>query len=268
MNSELNNSRLLVITGMHRSGTSLATGWLQRCKLPVGEDLVPGDNSNPYGHFEDVAPLDLHRSALIASGVSEDGLGRKIASGKPIDSSENLKQGIRKFVKQNSTHAQWGQWGFKDPRTTLFLDVWKQEVPDAKFLFLVRGCAGVTHSLVRRHHKSSLNLRYVRKQALLWQRYNHELMVFIDRYPQDCLLLSINDLATHGPALIDHCNNKWGFSLQQSEFDAFYDPSVFHHSSPAILNAVLRLSLPSAQKTSRRLEAYREKSRKMLDNHA
>jgi hypothetical protein len=48
-------SKVLCIAGMHRSGTSLVTSWLQRCGLQIDDgQLLAANTGNPTGHFEDI----------------------------------------------------------------------------------------------------------------------------------------------------------------------------------------------------------------------
>ena len=47
-------NKILVVVGMHRSGTSLTTNWLQKCGLDIGAKLEGKEFSNPDGHFEDI----------------------------------------------------------------------------------------------------------------------------------------------------------------------------------------------------------------------
>ena len=63
-------SQLLIITGMHRSGTSLITSILQQSGLPIGEQLLPAAEGNPRGFFEDQAFMLLHQAMLHARGVT------------------------------------------------------------------------------------------------------------------------------------------------------------------------------------------------------
>jgi hypothetical protein len=64
---------VLVITGMHRSGTSLITQWLYKCGLHVGDDFYGADIGNADGHFEDNDFLGAHMRALMEAGISRDG---------------------------------------------------------------------------------------------------------------------------------------------------------------------------------------------------
>ena len=48
-------NNVLIVTGMHRSGTSLVSHWLSCCQvLNLEETLLGADIGNVEGHFEDV----------------------------------------------------------------------------------------------------------------------------------------------------------------------------------------------------------------------
>ena len=47
-------NKVLVILGMHRSGTSLVANWLHDCGLHVGDRLLEGTFANEKGYFEDL----------------------------------------------------------------------------------------------------------------------------------------------------------------------------------------------------------------------
>src|SRR6185436_2942766 len=54
----------LIITGMHRSGTSFVTELFQSAGLHIGDHLFPADAGNPRGYFEDQEILTLQREML------------------------------------------------------------------------------------------------------------------------------------------------------------------------------------------------------------
>ena len=64
---------ILIITGMHRSGTSLITAWLQSAGLDIGKNLLEANYSNPKGFFENTDFLDFHRNILSSIGLEPRG---------------------------------------------------------------------------------------------------------------------------------------------------------------------------------------------------
>ena len=63
--SEKKENKAICITGMHRSGTSLTTSWLESCGLQIHDGQSHGPaTGNPKGHFEDKEFVDLHSKAI------------------------------------------------------------------------------------------------------------------------------------------------------------------------------------------------------------
>src|SRR5689334_14926006 len=54
----------IIVTGMHRSGTSLTASLLSAAGVNMGGNLLPADAHNPDGYFEDVEFLELNRTIL------------------------------------------------------------------------------------------------------------------------------------------------------------------------------------------------------------
>src|SRR5689334_11363908 len=65
--------KVLIITGMHRSTTSLITQWLRRCGLFIGE-RSPG---NAHSEVEDPDFLRVHEQLLKSRRFSTAGLVHK-----------------------------------------------------------------------------------------------------------------------------------------------------------------------------------------------
>ena len=130
-------SRVLVVTGMHRSGTSLVANYLERCGLDMGEELLPADVGNPLGYYEDVHIHDLHRELLWKAGVADAFTVTDADVPVPVD--EVFRERAREIVAKR---ADKPQWGWKEPRTALFLDLWADVLPDGPVPLRVPGAAG------------------------------------------------------------------------------------------------------------------------------
>ena len=59
------NNKVLIVAGMHRSGTSVIAQWLQRCGLCLGENLLGPAIGNNEGHFEDTDFVFLHDILIV-----------------------------------------------------------------------------------------------------------------------------------------------------------------------------------------------------------
>ena len=160
-------SKTLMIMGMHRSGTSLVTNWLNKCGLFVGDQLVGIDIGNSTGHFEDREFLFIHQYFLKSRKQPSTGFITKKIS--PLDFKE-LKVLDALIEKRNTKH---GQWGWKEPRTVLFLNDYKKLLPATKYLFIVRSFHETVSSLLSREYKFHLKKFHSKKELskTLWQLF-------------------------------------------------------------------------------------------------
>ena len=133
---------VLILAGMHRSGTSYVASLLQQAGIDMGEHLLGANDSNPKGHFEDLDFLNFHGNVLQSQGLSSEGWVLQ----KNIPVPEAYLKEAETLLKKRSLKSFWG---WKDPRTTLFLDFWSGVLPKAHFLFIYRLPWEVIDSLYR-----------------------------------------------------------------------------------------------------------------------
>jgi hypothetical protein len=231
--------RVLIITGMHRSGTSLITQWLSKCGLQTGERLVPGGNGNIEGHFEDIEFLKMHEEILADHNLPATGLTVEHVAQFTVYEKEKLKSIIK--VKQQL----YDQWGWKDPRTCLFLDVYKELLPDACYLVILRDYQSVVSSLLRREFKWVDNKYLARKyfSRLIWKAfrrarrmvkfyndhaaeylkvwiaYNQDILKCIETLPRDAfIVLNYSMLKEEDEQVFEYLKSKWNLALKYSRF--------------------------------------------------
>lgn len=179
----------LIIAGMHRSGTSLAASLLESAGLDVGERLMEGNWSNPRGHFEDLDFVEWHKGALESLGLHPDGWVLTELSAPPGE----LVARAQGLVNDKRTRER--PWGFKDPRGTLFLRMWAELCPDARFVFVHRLPWEVVDSLYRRGDAVFTIDPELAVQA--WLRYNRAILDFSERTPSRCLLVNMETIVEY-----------------------------------------------------------------------
>lgn len=135
--------KVVIIVGMHRSGTSLTASLVQNAGLQIGERIVGPAQGNPRGHFEDRDFLDFHQSVMNRLGMS-------FLAQQPVDRSALLPEEVNNAKRLLQSRAAKDLWGWKDPRTCLFLSLWEQLLPDAKYIIVYRHPLEVILSLIRR----------------------------------------------------------------------------------------------------------------------
>lgn len=220
----------LIIAGFHRSGTSLLTQYLHGGGLFVGDRLLGAMPSNPYGHFEDRAFLELHRSILNSHG---DDFQWDAPFAFHV-SQAHWRRMKSLVVRRETAHADWG---FKDPRVCLFMGHWKYLMPSARTVIVYRDPGDSVRSLESRHASgyfdgqgnADKHLRFFREPdhgLKLWDTYNRALVSFAEAHLDDCLVMPFTHL-TSGVPVVDLLNERFGSTLTPPDTTVF-DPSATH----------------------------------------
>lgn len=196
---------VLILTGMHRSGTSAITAAFASAGLAVGARLMPPARGNPLGHFEDLDFVSLHERILRANGMGTEGF--TTASTIPVPPS--LAEEADSLIAERRSHHS--PWGWKDPRTTLFLDWWVGLLPEARFILLFRNPAEVIDSLFRRGDDVfALNPAFA---IDVWIAYNRRLLDFFRLHSDRCLLADAERGMADPRSLIDAARSRWDLPL-------------------------------------------------------
>lgn len=155
------DGRVVAIVGMHRSGTSAVAGTLQEAGLYLGSVLRKHD-SNARGTREHLGIVELHDAIFAHSGGSwRDPPG---SFGWTDEHRDERDRVISRFAAAEL-------WGFKDPRTILLLDFWREALGDSLSLVGVfREPGAVVASLLERDGGSS------EEWLSLWTHYNAQLL--------------------------------------------------------------------------------------------
>jgi len=169
----------LIITGMHRSGTSLVANLFDRAGVALGAQLLAADPTNPFGFFEDVEFLKFHADALQTRGQTLFVTREFSFAPTPAET-----QRARDLIAARESQSLWG---WKDPRTSLFLDFWHERLPNAHFLLVYRHPLDVLVSLAQRGEVIGLDFM-VALEA--WYAYNASLVRFAQQHPATTLVCS------------------------------------------------------------------------------
>lgn len=247
------NSNILMIIGMGRSGTSVITQWINKCGLSVGEELLGAAIGNVEGHFEDMDFLKIHEEILVNNNLSSMGL----EGAHTIDVSAEQKEIIQEIIeRKNKLHFQWG---WKEPRTCLFLPLYKELLPQAKYLIIVRDHTAVTDSLLRR------DFAYIEKEHLaknnkisnfIWTLFNRKkernayYALNAEKYlktciaynqeiinamklltPDDYMVVSYQYLKHNSKKVFERLTRSWKFDLTYVDFNTIYKAKLLHEKN-------------------------------------
>ncbi len=248
---------------MHRSGTSLVTQWLQQCGLHVGDELLGAGTGNDNGHFEDLVFLNSHKALLQARRLSDNGFTDKVL--KPLSSEEKDK--LKDIIAFKNNY--FAQWGWKDPRTCLFLPAYHELVPDAFYFVVLRNFESVISSLIYRMYKQSeikygdnkgfagilwrhfirhkkmemLRKKYSQRFLKMWIHYNNAILQHIKQLPAAQYLVADYTIVFHQEKLVlDKLVKQMGFALRPVVFSTVYQPGQINQSfsiAPYIKNKSL-----------------------------
>lgn len=158
---------LVLVVGMHRSGTSVLAQIMQNMGVYLGRnaDLQKPAEDNPDGFFEHSEIVKIHEAML-------NELGKEWFHAEAIDleNFDTIKYEI--ILKQHisSLFENHNVVGVKDPRICLFLPMWKKFEKDlkieVKYLYILRNCNDVAASIFRR---DGIDKQY---GVRLWKYYN------------------------------------------------------------------------------------------------
>ncbi|HSH09643.1 MAG TPA: sulfotransferase [Oceanipulchritudo sp.] len=142
----------ILILGMHRSGTSYLAQVMQSLGVFIGDDLVGPQKGNLRGHYEARPLLEFHQQLIAARDRTtrrafDDGM--LVQAPLDLDLTDDERQQAEELI---AAMRRPGPWGWKEPRTCLFLDMWLELLPQAKTLVVYRHPLEVHQSLLRRDH--------------------------------------------------------------------------------------------------------------------
>ncbi|MEG4227945.1 sulfotransferase, partial [Microcoleus sp. N9_B2] len=216
-NHSKEKSDILAIVSMHRSGSSLVASLLQSAGLHIGRSvMLYPDEGNRKGYFESFDFWQFHRSVLQSQGIDPDGWTLQ----ENIEVEDRFVEEAKKIVSQNSLSAIWG---WKEPRTTLFLDFWAKMLPEANFLLLYRSPWEVIDSLYRRY--DPLFQSQPELAVKIWLHYNKKILNFYNHSSSRCLLVNLSTLVNNKELYIQAINQKFHTNLI-APASTIYDPSL------------------------------------------
>ena len=189
---------------------------LVRAGLSAGDRLMAAHPSNPDGHYEDLDIVALHQDILRSQQRDWHSVGQP----RSPDSDEYGARAdsiINRFSRKNTS------WGFKDPRTCLFIQWWYQRLTNPAVVLVYRHYLACNRSLrVREAQELALSpkpkeieLRFwsdPHHGLKLWLDYNRALLTFVQQCPQDVLVVPYDALLS-GFNLVNSVNQRFGLSL-------------------------------------------------------
>ena len=158
--------QLLVVLGMHRSGTSAITRGLQVLGASPGDAIMPTAPDNPKGFWEDQDILWINESILTEAKSSWDRIGLlELEERSPAIAA--LKNDAQTLLAQRLSQVDC--FAIKDPRLPRLLPFWQPVFVagdlSVAYVIALRNPLSVADSLARRNGFDRV------KSVLLWQEH-------------------------------------------------------------------------------------------------
>lgn len=170
---------VLVVLGMHRSGTSVITSMLHGLGLRLDDELVAPAVDNPRGFWESRRIVDLHEALLatLQRSWKQPFLTAPLPDGWWNDRAvQPVRAALVDLVRREAGRP--GVWGFKDPRTARLLPLWHAIFAEAGvepvWLLVYRHPAAVMRSLASRNKLDPA------VAELLWIEHNLDVLDQVD----------------------------------------------------------------------------------------
>lgn len=239
-------SSVLILTGMHRSGTSLATALLQSAGLHIGRQLLEGNSANLKGYFENVEFVKFHQAVLQSQEIDSDGWTLQ----ERIEVEDQYIDRAKEIVEENRISRIWG---WKDPRTTLFLNFWANLLPESNFLLVYRSPWDVIDSLYRRG--DDVFQTQPELAVKVWLHYNQQIINFYNHFSSRCILANIGAIVKDPQPYIETVNQKFKIQLGKPT-EAFYESSLLQtYNQDSHRPTVIDYYFPEAIELYQELEA-------------
>jgi len=239
---------VFIVTGMHRSGTSLTASLFQKVGVDIGKKLVGPAVGNVKGHFENVDFVEFHKSVLRSHGIDELGC----TLDKTIPVAGEFVEIAKKLIADNQETNK--HWGWKDPRTALFWDFWLNLLPQANFICVYRSPWEVVDSLYRRGTDVSL-LHNPEMAVKMWIHYNQQVLELHKHFPDRCLLANVYPIGNTPDFFIDRVNDKFNVNLGVIPADNFEESLLVNDIVKSHRPSLIEKYFPEALELYQVLEA-------------
>src|SRR6516164_6897422 len=238
ISSAVHRRPIVLVLGMHRSGTSLCSHILSALGVDMADNIAgPGNVSvtpdNPQGHWERWEIVEFHDRILGLFNRAY--LGRFHDFGLPVawwadPRVVQIRREIVAFLRQRMGD---GYFGFKDPRTVRLMPVWHQILSELKLVPKLVLCLRNPAQIAR-----SLNAREGLEREIGEYRWLVHMVDFF-RYTSnfDFCTVEYEEWFNNPSANIEKLQKFLDLSWQQSEADlalvlsGIIDPGARHDDS-------------------------------------
>lgn len=179
---------MIVVLGMHKSGTSLVAEMLHHSGVDMGDfDLVfDYDDGNK---FERQEFREINDVLLGSAGIQSQDV-RPVRRFGGMEESR-AREEILRLREKHGDH-----WGFKDPRTCFTLEFWDRILPEPRYVFIFRDPREVVQHYSKRFQNTEPAARRGMVRAALesWYLSNRACLDFLGTTGRPAGIFRYNDL--------------------------------------------------------------------------
>jgi lipopolysaccharide biosynthesis protein len=181
----MDHKQIVVVLGMHRSGTSAITRGLKVLGVDLGDNLLPAESgNNEKGFFEDATITAYNEELLAALGHAWDSLVPISPEELSLPITQSHKIRAIEHLREKVAHIKC--FGVKDPRMARLLPFWQEIFAElglkVSYVVAFRNPKNVAYSLVKRNEFE------VEKGYFLWLEH----MLFSLKYSQGASRVFVN----------------------------------------------------------------------------
>lgn len=218
--------KAVTILGSGRCGTSMASRSINIMGVDLGETLVKPNKTNPKGFWENRKIVDIHKEIKSTLGSMPFRKGWK-----DLGNIKPLKEKMKLTVEEQFSETPL--WGWKDPRTSECIDMWKEILSDinveGNYLIMIRNPLDVAASFKRaynRQEKSALKQWQIRTLvALRGTKKENRIIVDYDDFIGDSFSTVKNIAKAFDISLTDDT------AELKRELNSFIDPTLRHSTT-------------------------------------
>lgn len=225
----MRRGRLLVILGMHRSGTSAFSRALTSLNVNLGSNIMaPHPVVNPKGFWEDQDIYELNEEVLAILDCKWDHFASISASHVATIRQSGLVDRAKRLLRLKVDETANSLFAFKDPRTARLILFWREvfagESYEVSYLLVYRNPLSVAKSLEKRDGFA------LTKSYLLWLLHVVPSLLETSELPR--LLLNFDELLDTPEAVLSSIGVKFNLSINEAALkeyvNAFLAPDLRH----------------------------------------
>lgn len=223
---------MVLVLGMHRSGTSALAGLLHNNGVVMGRDgefYPPPMKENPKGFFENRRFRTVNDMILRQYGYRVKSFSTQIPT---VYAPQGFGRGeMEALIKEYNDEFEF--WGWKDPRTCLTLFAWLDIIHgmgliyDLKILHIFRNYEEVSRSMKARGNKEKYGSQFYQLAA----EYHSKAMTYMAAFEDKLNIITLRflDLIQNTEDTVEKINEFLGADLISDT--SFVDSAISKNSS-------------------------------------